>query len=121
MVCKLECSFYGLKQASQQWNLEFTTKLREYGFLQFANDHCLFTLATDLSSIFVLVYVDDILITGSSLSTIQNIKTYLHELFTIKDLGDARYSFGLEIARDSSGTYLAQTKCTLDIITDTGL
>ncbi|KAL0439797.1 UNVERIFIED_CONTAM: Retrovirus-related Pol polyprotein from transposon RE1 [Sesamum latifolium] len=121
LVCKLERSFYGLKQASRQWNLEFTIKLQEYGFSQSANDHYLFTLATDLGSMFLLVYVDDILITGPSLSDIQNVKVYLHDLFSIKDLGNARYFLGLEIARNSSGTYLAQTKYTLDIIKDTGL
>ncbi|KAL0458674.1 UNVERIFIED_CONTAM: Retrovirus-related Pol polyprotein from transposon RE2 [Sesamum latifolium] len=86
-----------------------------------ANDHCLFTLATDLGSMFLLVYVDDILITGPSLLDIQKVKANLHELFSIKDLGDARYFLGLEIARNSSGTYLAQTKYTFDIIKDTEL
>ncbi|KAL0312159.1 UNVERIFIED_CONTAM: Retrovirus-related Pol polyprotein from transposon RE1 [Sesamum radiatum] len=58
---------------------------------------------------------------GPSLSDIQNVKVYLHDLFSIKDLGDARYFLGLEIARNSSSTYLAQMKYTLDIIKDTGL
>ncbi|KAL0406498.1 UNVERIFIED_CONTAM: Retrovirus-related Pol polyprotein from transposon RE2 [Sesamum latifolium] len=121
LVCKLERSLYGLKQASRQWNLEFTVKLEAYGFVQSAHDYCLFTMVTDQGRIFLLVYVDDILITGPSLFEIQKVKSYLHNLFTIKDLGDARYFLGLEIARNSSGTYLAQTKYTLDIIKDAGL
>ncbi|KAL0448171.1 UNVERIFIED_CONTAM: Retrovirus-related Pol polyprotein from transposon RE2 [Sesamum latifolium] len=76
---------------------------------------------TDSGQLFLLVYVDDILITGPSQSAIQAVKDYLHALFTIKDLGDARYFLGLEIARNPSGTYLAQTKYILDIVKDTKL
>ncbi|KAL2240879.1 UNVERIFIED_CONTAM: UDP-glycosyltransferase 1 [Sesamum indicum] len=67
----------------------------------------------------LLVYVDDILITGPSLDDIAQVKSYLHQLFTIKDLGDARYFLGLEIARGSSSLYIAQTKYILDIVKDT--
>ncbi|KAL2232558.1 UNVERIFIED_CONTAM: Retrovirus-related Pol polyprotein from transposon RE2 [Sesamum indicum] len=69
----------------------------------------------------LLVYVDDILITGPSLDDIAQVKQYLHQLFTIKDLGDARYFLGLEIVRGSSGLYITQTKYILDIVKDTGL
>ncbi|KAL0402317.1 UNVERIFIED_CONTAM: Retrovirus-related Pol polyprotein from transposon RE1 [Sesamum latifolium] len=121
MVCKLERSLYGLKQALRQWNLEFTFKLEDYGFHQSAHDHCLFTKATDIGLLVLLVYVDDILITGPSLSLIKEVKDHLHALFTIKDIGDARYFLGLEIARGNTGTYVAQTKYVLDILHDTEL
>ncbi|KAK4391437.1 Retrovirus-related Pol polyprotein from transposon RE2 [Sesamum angolense] len=119
LVCKLERSLYGLKLESQQWNLEFTVKLEAYGFVQSAHDYCLFTMITDFGRMFLLVYVDNILITGPSLSEIQKVKSYHYNLFTIKDLGDARYFLGLEISRNSSSTYLAQY--TLAIIKDAGL
>ncbi|KAL0407843.1 UNVERIFIED_CONTAM: Retrovirus-related Pol polyprotein from transposon RE2 [Sesamum radiatum] len=93
LVCKLERSIYGLKQASHQWNAELTLKLTEFGFRQSAHDHCLFT----------------------------KVKDYLHSLFTIKDLGDARYFLSLEIARSTDGLYIAQTKYAQDIIQDMGL
>ncbi|KAL0411950.1 UNVERIFIED_CONTAM: Retrovirus-related Pol polyprotein from transposon RE2 [Sesamum latifolium] len=121
IVCKLERSIYGLKQALRQWNLEFTRKLEAYGFIQSPNDHCWFARSSDTGNLFLLVYVDDILITGTSLSEIEDVKTYLHDLFTVKDIGDARYFLGLEIARAAARMYLAQTKYTLDIIKDTGL
>ncbi|KAL0446036.1 UNVERIFIED_CONTAM: Retrovirus-related Pol polyprotein from transposon RE2 [Sesamum latifolium] len=95
--------------------------LQAYGFKQSENDHCLFTMFVDSAQLSLLVYVDDILITGPSLSTIQNVKDYLHALFTIQDLGDIRYFLGLEIARNPSGTYIAQTKYVLDIIKHTKL
>ncbi|XP_020549885.1 cis-abienol synthase, chloroplastic-like [Sesamum indicum] len=84
----------GCKWASRQWNVEFTA----YGFRQSVHDHYLFVKDIPLGPIVLLVYVDDILITGPSLSAIQEVKNYLHTLFTIKDIGDARYLLGLEIA-----------------------
>ncbi|KAL0303021.1 UNVERIFIED_CONTAM: Retrovirus-related Pol polyprotein from transposon RE1 [Sesamum radiatum] len=121
MVCKLERSLYGLKQASRQWNVELTLKLIDYGFLQSAYDHCLFIKHTTGGLIALMVYVDDILVTGPCVDDIQGVKAYLHGLFTIKDLGDARYFLGLEVARNCDGIYLAQTKYILDIVKDTGL
>ncbi|KAL0310298.1 UNVERIFIED_CONTAM: hypothetical protein Scaly_2941800 [Sesamum calycinum] len=101
--------------------MAFTTKLQDFSFVQSAHDHCLFTKPTDHELMALLVYVDDILIRGPSLTLIQNVKTYLHELFTIKDIGDARYFLGLEISCNSTGTYVSQTKYTMDIIKDTSL
>ncbi|KAL0309706.1 UNVERIFIED_CONTAM: Retrovirus-related Pol polyprotein from transposon TNT 1-94 [Sesamum radiatum] len=86
LVCKLARSIYGLKQASRQWNAELTLKLLEFGFKQSAHDH------------------------SPTLGLIQSVKDYLHSLFTIKDLGEARYFLGLEIARSSDGLYVAQNK-----------
>ncbi|KAL2237380.1 UNVERIFIED_CONTAM: Retrovirus-related Pol polyprotein from transposon RE2 [Sesamum indicum] len=121
LVCKMERSIYGLKQASRQWNVELTLKLTEFGFTQSAFDHCLFTKRTDDGLLALLVYIDDIVVTAPSLALIQSVKDYLHALFTIKDLGDAWYFLGLEIVRGSDGLYLAQTKYVRDIISDTGM
>ncbi|KAL0461877.1 UNVERIFIED_CONTAM: Retrovirus-related Pol polyprotein from transposon RE2 [Sesamum latifolium] len=121
LVCKLERSLYGLKQTSCQWNVEFTLKPTEYGFVQLAHDHYLFVKHTSLGPLALLVYVDDILVIGPSLSDIQKVKNYLHAPFTIKDIGGARYFLGLEIAMSSCGLYVAQTKYVMEIIKDTGL
>ncbi|KAL0435806.1 UNVERIFIED_CONTAM: Retrovirus-related Pol polyprotein from transposon RE1 [Sesamum radiatum] len=121
LVCKLEKSLYGLKQASRQWNVELTLKLKQFGFVQSAHDHCLFTWQTASGLLMLLVYVDDILVTGPSLTDIQFVKDHLHQLFTIKDIGVVRYFLGLEIARGSSGIYVAQTKYIMDIVKDSGL
>ncbi|KAL2242369.1 UNVERIFIED_CONTAM: Retrovirus-related Pol polyprotein from transposon RE1 [Sesamum indicum] len=121
LVCKLERSLYGLKQASRQWNVELTLKLQQFGFNQSAHDHCLFLLHTANGLISLLVYVDDILLAGADIDDVKKVKAYLHQLFTIKDIGQARYFLGLEIARNSQGIYLAQTKYVMDILADTGL
>ncbi|XP_020549864.1 uncharacterized protein LOC110012096 [Sesamum indicum] len=69
----------------------------------------------------LLVYVDDILITGPSLAAIREVKDFFHTLFMIKDIGDAHYFLGLEIARLSVGLYVLKTKYTMDITRDVGL
>ncbi|KAL0284884.1 UNVERIFIED_CONTAM: Retrovirus-related Pol polyprotein from transposon RE1 [Sesamum calycinum] len=63
-VCKLQKSLYGLKQASRQWNLELTTKLLNFGFSQSTHENCLFIKSSDSEFTALLVYVDDILLTG---------------------------------------------------------
>lgn len=64
-VCWLKRSLYGLKQAGRQWNKEFGKKLRGLGFIQSFSDHCLFLKHTPKSFTALLVYVDDVLITGT--------------------------------------------------------
>ncbi|KAL0313918.1 UNVERIFIED_CONTAM: Retrovirus-related Pol polyprotein from transposon RE1 [Sesamum angustifolium] len=118
MVCKFKRSLYGLKQASRQWNLEFTTQLTAYGFRQSVNDHCLFTLSSAHGFLALLVYVDDVLITGTSDTLIQNVKSYLDRLFTIKDLGSVKYFLGLEVAKSSDGLSVSQHKYICDIVTE---
>lgn len=120
-VCKLNRSLYGLKQASREWNLEFTSKLIQYGFHQSPHDFCLFTKGSGSTFLALLVYVDDMLLTGPSEVEIQKVKHYLDSLFTIKDLGHAKYFLGVEIARSDGGTFLCQRKYILDIISDTHL
>ncbi|XP_019054351.1 PREDICTED: uncharacterized protein LOC109115144 [Nelumbo nucifera] len=76
---------------------------------------------TSNSFVALLVYVDDVLLTGTLEADIISVKQHLDKLFTIKDLGCAKYFLGLEIASSSSGIVLNQRKYILDILTDTGL
>lgn len=120
-VCKLKRSFYGLKQASRQWNIELTTQFKSYGFKQSTHDHCLFTLSTASCFLALLVYVDDILLTGNSEAKIQKVKQFLDYKFTIKDLEHAKYFLGLELVRSVNDLYVHQRKYILDLLQDTGL
>lgn len=86
MVCRLKKSIYSLKQASRQWNLEFTSKLQAFGFLQSCHDHCLFRYHKGDNFLFVLVYVDDVLLTGSDPTLMEEVKSYLDRAFMIKIL-----------------------------------
>lgn len=73
-VCKINKSLYGLNQASRQWFAKLFAALLNEGFTQSHADYSLFTLRCDNFSIFVLIYVDDIIITGDSESKIASIK-----------------------------------------------
>ncbi|XP_011070764.1 uncharacterized protein LOC105156352 [Sesamum indicum] len=76
-VCKLQRSLYGLKQASRQWNLELTTQLLAFGFHQSSHEHCLFVKRSSSDFTVLLVYVDDILLTGSSSSALDFVNPIL--------------------------------------------
>ena len=93
-VCKLQLSLYGLKQTSRQWNHEFCLKLTQFGFIQSAHDDCLFTKKSPHSFVALLVYVDDVLITGTHKPDIVAVKHFLHSVFSIKDLGYVKYFLG---------------------------
>lgn len=120
-VCKLKCSLYGLKQASREWNNELRFTLYNFGLTQSQYDHCLFTMNVDDGFLAMIVYVDDVLITGSSSVLIQKLKHFLDDKFTIKDLHLAKFFLGVEITRDPKGTSLCQRKYILDILADVGM
>jgi len=75
-VCKLRKSLYGLKQASRQWNIKFTEALLAAGYSQSVHDHSLFIRKEGTEMAVILVYVDDLLITGNSSRMVQEAKTH---------------------------------------------
>ena len=115
-VCRLHKSLYGLKQAPRCWFAKLSESLKEYGFIQDVSDYSLFTFVHGDIRLHVLVYVDDLLISGSSPAAIQVFKEYLSSCFHMKDLGHLKYFLGIEVARSSTGIYLCQRKYVLDII-----
>ncbi|CAN1766532.1 Retrovirus-related Pol polyprotein from transposon TNT 1-94 [Linum perenne] len=121
LVCRLNKSLYGLKQASRQWNFKLTEFLQSLGFVQSKADYSLFTKQSNKLFLAVLVYVDDIIMTGNDIQGIKDLKTNLHDKFTIKDIGELKFFLGLEIARSSQGITLCQRKYALEIISDMGL
>lgn len=121
MVCRLKKSLYGLKQSSRQWNLKLTQSLVSGGFKQSYHDYSLFTKEINNEIVVVLVYVDDILVTGNSKEGINDVKKLLNEQFKIKDLGQMKYFLGIEIARSGKGIVLSQRKYVLDLLNDTGM
>lgn len=89
-VCKLLKSLYGLKQASRQWNIKLPDALAATGFIQSNHDYSLFTLRKAEGMVIILVYVDDLLITGSNDQLITVAKEIFHQQFKLKDLGELK-------------------------------
>ena len=85
------------------------------------SDYSLFTYYKASIQINVLVYVDDLLISGNDPTTLISFKKYLSSCFHMKDFGRLKYFLGIEVARSLSGIFPSKRKHTLDIISDTGL
>ncbi|KAI5350419.1 hypothetical protein L3X38_003310 [Prunus dulcis] len=121
VVCRLHKSLYGLKQASRSWFREFSSAIRTIGFCQSKADYSLFTQVKGTSLTIILLYVDDMVITGNNEAEIKNLKAFLSSQFRIKDLGTLKYFLGVEVARSKAGITICQRKYTLDILEEAGL
>ena len=121
VVCKLNKSIYGLKQASRQWFAKFSSTLIQLGFTQSKADYSLFTRRHDDIFMILLVYVDDVLIACNDKAEVDKFKVMLDDKFKLKDLGNLKYFLGLEVARSEKGIALCQRKYTLELLNDAGL
>jgi len=120
-VCRLIKSLYGLKQAPRAWYNKLKEALISLGFIRSVADASLFIKRIADYVLFVLVYVDDILLTGSSSAALQ---ACIHDLdcqFALKTLGAVNYFLGFEAYRNTSGLYLTQTKYVVDLLKKVGM
>ncbi|XP_028802411.1 uncharacterized protein LOC114757504 [Neltuma alba] len=83
-------------------------------------DHSVFYQSTSTGIILLVVYVDDIVITGSNMSGISSLKSFLNSHFQTKDLGPLKYFLGIEVLRSKKGILLTQRKYVLDLLKETG-
>ena len=100
--CKLHKSIYGLKQASRSWNLCFDEAIREIDFIKNPDEPCIYKRITGNAQTFLVLYVDDILLIGNDIPSLQNVKVWLCQRFAMKDLGEASCILGIQIFRDRS-------------------
>ncbi|GJY56531.1 retrotransposon protein, putative, ty1-copia subclass [Tanacetum coccineum] len=101
-VCKLQRSIYGLKQASRSWNKRFDEEIKRFGFTQNLDEPCVYQKASGSNVTFLILYVDDIIIMGNHIPSLQSVKDYLGKCFAMKDLGEAAFILGIKIYRDRS-------------------
>jgi hypothetical protein len=121
-VCKLNKSLYGLKKSPRAWFEKFTQSMKKQGYIQGHVDHTLFTKFSHNGKVVVLiVYVDDIVLTGDDTVEMARVKEKLAVDFEIKDLGFMRYFLGMEVARSKNGIVVSQQKYIIDLLKETGM
>ena len=100
-VCKLTKSLYGLKQSLRQWYKRFDRFMKMQRYTRNKFDHCVyFRKLQEGSFVYLLLYVDDMLIASKRKDEIEKLKTQLNQEFDMKDLGEGKKILGMEICRD---------------------
>ncbi|XP_004289307.1 PREDICTED: uncharacterized mitochondrial protein AtMg00810-like [Fragaria vesca subsp. vesca] len=121
MVCELHKAIYGLKQSPRAWYAKLSSILEEVGFQRSNADSSLFVRNGASRKLVVLIYVDDLIITGDNVQEIEVLKQALHKKFAIKDLGKLKYFLGIEMATSKKGLFLNQRKYVLDLLKEANM
>jgi hypothetical protein len=116
MVCHLHRSLYGLKQASRAWFQRFATMVTTAGFSASAHDPALFVHVSPRGMTLLLLYMDDMIITGDDLEYLIFVKDRLSDQFLMSNLGPLRYFLGIEISSTSDGFFLSQEMYIQDLL-----
>ena len=120
-VCKLKKSLYGLKQSLRAWFGRFTKSMRSFGDHQSNSNHTLFLKKQHGKITALIVYVDDMVVTGNDPDERKASQSYLSSEFEMKDLGHLKYFLGIEVSQSDKGIFLSQRKYTLDLLQETGM
>jgi histone deacetylase 1/2 len=120
-VCKLDKAIYGLKQAPRVWYSRLSSKLLNLGFVASKLDTSLFIYKHSGVTLYMLVYVDDIIVTGSCDKTISTLLKELRSEFALKELVDLHFFLGIEVNQTSDGIFLSQEKYALDLLQRVGM
>ncbi|MED6160795.1 hypothetical protein PIB30_118207 [Stylosanthes scabra] len=122
MVCKLNKALYGLKQAPMAWFLTLQETLFKLGFHNLKSDTSLFIRHTTTSVIYLLCYVDDIVVAGNNSTEINLLIAELNGIFPLKDLGNLHYFLGLEILHLQDGRlHVSQQKYAKELVERAGM
>jgi hypothetical protein len=123
MACRLVKALYGLRQAPRAWHTRLKAELEAIGFTATEADASLFVRHHKDHAVYLLVYVDDILIVSSSAESVKSVKEMLTSTFDLRDLGEAAMFVGLEIQRDRAARTLTirQSRMTSDLVVRYGM
>jgi hypothetical protein len=120
-VCCLNKSLYGLKQAPRAWYSCFASHIRSLGFIEAKTNTSLFIYRHGTASAYLLLYVDDIILTASTSALLRQIISSLQQSFPMKDLGPLQHFLGITVTRSATGMFLSQRQYTLEILECTGM
>jgi hypothetical protein len=105
-VCKLKKSQYGLKKSPRMWYQKFDTYILGLGIVRSRVDHCVYSKQVGNHFIYVVLYVNDMLLVGNNMDVIKEVKSHLSSKFVMKDIGVANFVLGMEIKRDHANMKL---------------
>ncbi|XP_071728180.1 uncharacterized mitochondrial protein AtMg00810-like [Rutidosis leptorrhynchoides] len=120
-VCLLQKSLYGLKQAPRAWFHRLSQALFSMGFHGSKTDPSLFVYSSGHTLLYMLVYVDDIILTGNSQAAIDDIVQRLVRMFSIKGMGSLSYFLRIEVTRTGDDVILSQRKYIHEILECAGM
>jgi len=120
-VCLLKKSLYGLKQAPRAWYSRMASYLLSIGFVEAKSDTSLFIYQRGSDTAYLLLYVDDIVLTASSSDSLRRIISALQREFAMKDLGELHHFLGMHVQRCGDGLLLSQRQYMLDILDRAGM
>jgi transposase InsO family protein len=122
LACHLNRALYGLKQAPRAWHQKLRKELTAMGFIESTADPSLYYKYFEDSKVYILVYVDDLLIAGYA-SAVTSVTTTLSDIFKVRDLGDAHLFLGMTITRNRTARtlMLGQPRMISDLLTKYGL
>jgi hypothetical protein len=116
LVCRMHKSLYRLKQAPWAWYSQFATYLTTLGFIEAKSDTSMFIFHRDSDTVYLLVYVDDIILTASNIELLRHTISALQPEFAMKDLRPLHHFLGITVERRPYGMFLHQRIYTLNIL-----
>jgi hypothetical protein len=120
-VCRVNKSLYGLKHAPQAWYIRFTTYLLTLGFVETKSNTSLFVFHCGADTVYLLLYVDDIVLTTSSIVLLQHIISAFKQEFVMKDLNPLHHFLRVSVQPQVDGLFLTQHQFALDVLEHAGM
>jgi len=121
-ITSVSCkSLYGLKQAPRAWYQRFASYISTLGFAASVSDTSLFVYKEGGHIAYLLLYVDDIVLTASSTALLHRITERLHSEFAMTDLGDLHHFLGISVTRSTDGHFLSQRQYAVDLLQRAGM